>query len=223
MARDVMRQLIAGGRVVRGWLGIVIQDVTDELAKSFGVAEREGVLVAQVMDGGPADAAGLKSGDVIVEFAGTPIKETPELQRRVAAVSPGQPVEMRVKRDGQLVTLRVSIGEMPSDDPSAAAVEPPDESWGLRVEPLSAELAQRFGLGRAQGVVVADLVSEGPAEHAGLKRGDVILEIEGRPVTDVTMLYRELGRAGQGARLYVFRHGAEGTRQFVMLERRPKP
>src|SRR5262249_59309471 len=85
-------QLIAKGEVVRGWLGIAIQDVTDELASSFGVKEREGVLVADVMKGGPGEAAGLKPGDVIVELGGTKIREVPDLQRRVAAVAPGQTV-----------------------------------------------------------------------------------------------------------------------------------
>src|SRR5438132_929182 len=87
-AKEVMRQLIASGRVVRGWLGIAIQDVTDELAGTFGV--KEGVLVAEVMKGGPAEAAGVRQGDVIVELNGAPIKEVPELQRRVAAVAPAQ-------------------------------------------------------------------------------------------------------------------------------------
>ena len=89
-AKNVMAQLIAKGRVVRGWLGIVIQDVTDELSGSFGVREREGVLVADVMKGGPGETAGLRAGDVIVELGGAKIREVPDLQRRVANVDPGQ-------------------------------------------------------------------------------------------------------------------------------------
>src|SRR5207249_11500757 len=85
-AKDVMQRLRPRGRVVRGWLGIVIQDVTDQLSGSFGVKEREGVLVAEVMKGSPAEAAGLRAGDVVVELGGTPIKEVPDLQQRIAAV-----------------------------------------------------------------------------------------------------------------------------------------
>ncbi|MBI2217238.1 MAG: Do family serine endopeptidase [Candidatus Rokubacteria bacterium] len=220
MAKDVMRQLIAGGRVVRGWLGIAIQDVTDELAKSFGVAEREGVLVAQVMDGSPAEAAGLKAGDVIVDFGGSPIKETPELQRKVAGVTPGQQIEVRVKRDGQTVPIKVTVGEMPSDEPVAAA-EPGDESWGVRVEPLSPDFAQRFGIALT-GVIVAEVSPGTPADRAGLRRGDVIMEIDGEPVTDVASFHGELAKVKESARLYVYRHGTEATRRFVMLERPPK-
>src|SRR5512144_36352 len=95
-AKSVMAQLIASGRVVRGWLGIVIQDVTDELATSFGVREREGVLVADVMKGGPGEAAGLRAGDVIIDLGGAKIREVPDLQRRVANVAPGQTVAVGV-------------------------------------------------------------------------------------------------------------------------------
>src|SRR5713226_9702342 len=169
-AKDVMRQLIAGGRVVRGWLGIAIQDVTDELSGTFGVKEREGVLVADVMKGGPAEAAGVRPGDVIVELNGGAIKEVPELQRRVAAVAPGQPVRLKVIRDRKPVRLSVKIGEMPADEPAPAAVVPDEEGWGLRVEPLSADMAQRLNLPVAQGLLVTDVAPGGPADRAGVRR-----------------------------------------------------
>src|SRR6184192_199598 len=142
-AREVMRQLIASGRVVRGWLGIAIQDVTDELAGTFGV--REGVLVAEVVKGGPAEAAGVRQGDVIVELNGAPIKEVPELQRRVAAVAPGQPVRLKVIRERKPVALSVTVTEMPAEEPVLAGA-PDEESWGLGVEPLSGEAAAQLGL-----------------------------------------------------------------------------
>src|SRR5439155_529152 len=120
-AKAVMAQLIAKGRVVRGWLGVVIQDVTDELASSFGVKEREGVLVADVMKGGPAETAGLRAGDVVVELDGTRIREVPDLQRRIAGVAPGQKVRLVVVRDGARQPVTVAIGEMPSEEPTLLA------------------------------------------------------------------------------------------------------
>src|SRR5213078_3808586 len=173
-AKEVMRQLIASGRVVRGWLGIAIQDVTDELAGTFGV--REGVLVAEVMKGGPAEAAGVRQGDVIVELNGAPIKEVPELQRRVAAVAPGQPVKLKVIRDRKPVTLAVTVSEMPGDEPVLAGA-PDDESWGLSVEPLTGEAAARLNLPSPGGLLVTDVVSGSPADKAGLRRGDIIVEV----------------------------------------------
>ncbi|MBI1734973.1 MAG: Do family serine endopeptidase [Candidatus Rokubacteria bacterium] len=220
-AKDIMRQLMSSGRVVRGWLGIMIQDMTEDLAPGFGVQERQGVLVANVMPGGPAESAGVKIGDVIVEFGGAPIRETPDLQRRVASVTPGQPTEMKVIREGQPTTLRVTVGEMPSDEPVAAA-DTTDEQWGLRIEPIPAELPQSLPTPGAGGVVVAEVAAGSPAEAAGLKRGDVILEIAGKPIPDAAAFTRELAAVppDQGVRVYIHRPGGEGLRQFVMLERR---
>src|SRR5213594_3529290 len=120
-AKAVMAQLIAKGRVVRGWLGVVIQDVTDELASSFGVREREGVLVADVMKGGPAETAGLRAGDVVVEVNGVRVREVPDLQRRVAGLAPGERVRIVVVRDGARQPATVTIGEMPSEEPTVRA------------------------------------------------------------------------------------------------------
>jgi serine protease Do len=225
MAKEIMRQLIARGRVVRGWLGIMIQDVTEELASGFGVHEREGVLVANVMPSGPAEAAGMKIGDVIVDFGGAPIKESPDLQRRVAAITPGQQIEIKVVREGKPLPLRVTVGEMPSDEP-VAAVESLDEGWGLRVEPVAPDVMQRIPNAHIAGVVVTEVASGGPADAAGLRRGDIILDVAGQPVPDPATLVRALEavQPGQSVRVYVFHPTGEGSRQFVMLERRePKP
>src|SRR3989449_1942458 len=116
-ARDVMQQLITRGRVVRGWLGIAIQDVTDQLSGSFGVKERGGVLVAEGMKGSPADTAGLKAGDVVVELSGTPIKEVPDLQRRIASIRPGQTMKLVVIRDKKAVPITVKIDHTPPHAP----------------------------------------------------------------------------------------------------------
>jgi Do/DeqQ family serine protease len=226
MAKDVMRQLIAKGRVVRGWLGIVIQDVTDELAESFGVKEREGVLVADVMKGGPAEAAGLRAGDVITQFAGSPIKEAPELQRRVAGVAPGQAIPVVVIREGHPAKLTVMVGEMPADERADAGGEvSPDDAWGLALEPLTPEQAQRLQAPRTHGLVITDVAPGSAAEQAGLHRGDVILEANRKPVSDVDAFYKELSsvKPGDGVALYVHRPGPESQNQFVVLARPPKP
>jgi Do/DeqQ family serine protease len=223
-ARDVMRQLIAGGRVVRGWLGVAIQDVTDELASTFGVKEREGVLVSDVMKGGPADVAGVRPGDVIVELDGGAIKEVPELQRRVAGVAPGQTARLTVMRDGKPVRLGVKIAEMPPDEPAAAAA-PDEEGWGLGVEPLSADAALRLNLPTTRGLLVTDVTPGSPADRAGLRRGDVIVEAGRTPVADPAALYRALAQLKPGERLlvYVQRPGASGTSEYLVMERAPRP
>src|SRR5205809_1189671 len=221
-AKEVMRQLIASGRVVRGWLGIAIQDVTDELAGTFGV--REGVLVAEVMKGGPAEAAGVRQGDVIVELNGAPIKEVPELQRRVAAVAPGQPVRLKVIRERKPVALSVTVTEMPAEEPVLAGA-PDEESWGLGVEPLSGEAAAQLGLTIAGGLLVTDVVTGGPADRAGLRRGDVIVEVGKKPVADPAALFRMLAQLKPGDRVLVFvqRPSSGGRAEYLVMERSRQP
>jgi serine protease Do len=224
MAKEVMRQLITRGRVVRGWLGIVIQDVSDDLAQSFGVREKEGVLVADVMRGGPAEAGGLRPGDVIVEFGGTPIKEVPDLQRRVAAITPGTGAEVKVIRDRAAATVKIVIGEMPSEEPVAVANQG-DDSWGLAVEALTGETARRLNVPVTSGALVTDVAAGGPAERAGLRRGDVILEINRRPVLDVESLWRALRplNPGESVPIYVHRMSSGGRNEYLVLERPEKP
>jgi len=222
-AKEVMRQLIAQGRVVRGWLGVVIQDVTDELAQTFGVQERQGVLVADVMRGGPAEAAGLRPGDVVVELGGASIREVPELQRRVAAVAPGQTVALTIVRDRRRVPVAVRVGEMPAEEPARAAARGA-EDFGLTVEALPGAQALRLEL-PAGGVVVTGVAPGGAGEKAGLRRGDVIVELDRRPVPDPPAFYRALAalRPGESALLYVHRPGGDGKNEYVVLERSGRP
>jgi len=219
-AKAVMAQLIAKGRVVRGWLGVVIQDVTDELASSFGVKEREGVLVADVMKGGPAETAGLRAGDVVVELDGTRIREVPDLQRRIAGVAPGQKVRLVVVRDGARQPVTVAIGEMPSEEPTLLA-QAGAEGFGLQIEPLAPGAAERLNLPVSQGVLVVDVAAGGPADRAGLRRGDIILEVARQPVADAQSFGQALAAVapGEAALLYVHRPGGGGRNQYVVLER----
>src|SRR5262249_43895727 len=222
-ARAVMAQLIAKGRVVRGWLGVVIQDVTDELASSFGVRERDGVLVADVMKGGPAETAGLRAGDIVVELNGTRIREVPDLQRRVAGVGAGERVRVVVVRDGVRQPITVTIAEMPSEEPTLLALAGA-EAFGLQVEPLSPGAAERLNLSISQGVIVVDVAAGGAAERAGLRRGDVILEVGRQPVNDARSFCQALVALAPGdpALMYVHR-SAEGGNQYIVLERGAAP
>jgi Do/DeqQ family serine protease len=229
-AKAVMGQLIARGKVVRGWLGIAIQDVTDELATSFGVREREGVLVADVMKGGPGEAAGLRPGDVIVELGGSKIREVPDLQRRVANVMPGQTVAVGVIRELAAHKLSVRVGEMPAEDVAAGEADGDagPEGFGLQVEPLAPDTAERLGLAFSHGLLVTDVAGGGPADRAGIKRGDVILEVDRRPVSDAPALQKALGAvpAGRSVLLWVHRAeagGAGGRNQYLVLEREGPP
>jgi len=222
MAREVMTQLIANGRVVRGWLGIAIQDLTDELAAGFGISSKSGVLVADVMKDGPAEAAGMKPGDVIVELGGAPIKEVTELQKRVAAIPPGRPTALTVLRDRKPTKLTVKIGEQPGEE-TVVAAGPTGEGLGVTVESLSEEMAQAYGLRGRTGVVVTGVASGGAAEAAGIREGDVLLEVNRRRVGSLEEFKSVVAalKPGEAVPVQIERVGA--GRQYIVLKVPDKP
>ena len=180
LVKEIMEQLIATGQVTRGWLGVVIQPITEELAKQFGVEPRAGVLIADVVKGGPADKAGMKTGDVVELFAGKPVTDVRQLQRLVAAVKPGNSVEVKVRRGKKDLTLKVTVGEIPSEE--AIAVTPEAlERYGFAVQDLTSELRERFQVEEG-GVLVSSVEPGSPAFRRGLRPGDVILEVNRQSV-----------------------------------------
>ena len=218
MARGIMEQLISRGRVVRGWLGIVIQDLTDELAAGFGVAPGAGVLVSDVMKDGPAEAAGVKPGDVIVEFAGAQIKEVTDLQKRVAAVDPGRPTPVAVIRDRKRTVLSVKVGEQPTEETLVAAV-PREQGFGLTVEPLTSEAAEKLDITGRAGVLVTAVAPGSSGAEAGIRPGDAILELNRRPVTGVESFSKILAGVKPGDVVPVqVRRGEGGRSEYVVLK-----
>jgi serine protease Do len=182
MAKEVMQQLVETGRVVRGYLGVVIQTLSPELAGKFEVTENGGVLVGDILRGSPAELAGLKRGDVIVDFAGRPVHKMQELQRLVASTRPGTPIRLKVLRDRQEQLVALEIGELKDLEPKA---EPAGSRFGLTLDGVTKELVKQFNLKIDEGVVITNVESGGPAARDGLRKGDVILEIERTPVTNM--------------------------------------
>jgi serine protease Do len=179
-AKEIMDQLIKEGRITRGWLGVLIQPLTPDLAKQFGVKAGEGVVVGDVVDAGPAEKAGLKTGDVIQAVGGKPVNDVRGLQRLVAAIRPGTQVEVKVNRKGKPVVLNVTVGQMPTDEPVAMTPEP-SERHGFAVQDLTPELRERLQV-KEGGVLVSSVEPGSPAFRRGLRPGDVILEVDRQPV-----------------------------------------
>jgi Do/DeqQ family serine protease len=221
LARDIMTQLIARGKVVRGWLGVAIQDLSPELAAGFGVKEDAGVLVADVMKDGPAAAAGLKPGDVIVEFGGAAIKDVPDLQKRVAAVEPGRLAPVTVIREKRTVTLSVKIGEQPSEEALEAA-DTGDEILGLTVEPLTPETARQNRLAARSGLLVTEVRPGSPGAIADIRPGDAILQVNRRPVGDVAAFRQAVAGLKPGDSVPVYLQRGGGVNEYVMLTA-PRP
>jgi len=220
MAKRIVPQLRATGRVQRGWLGVVIQHLTPELAEEFGLEEARGALVTKVIDGDPADRAGVEPGDVIVEFDGTAIEEWDDLPRVVANTPIDQEVEVVVVRKGRRKKLSVDVGllEEPNYAQEDQGEEEGREELGLRFQTLTPELAEQLELeGEDRGVVVTDVDPEGPGADAGLRRGDVILEVDRHEVQDVAQLQERLEKSDKSV-LMLIRRG-EAT-LFVPVKRR---
>lgn len=187
LAKWVTDQLISDGSVHRAHLGVVIQPVTHELAEQFGVKVREGVLVSQVQDDSPAAAAGMKSGDVIVEFGGKPVTSPRELQLLVERSELGTATPLVVMRDGKRTTLNVVCREQTRDDELAATgAKPHRDKMGLELSDLTPEVAERLGVTGTEGVVVTSVEPGSSAAEAGLSSGEVIVQVNRQGVKSVS-------------------------------------
>jgi serine protease Do len=216
LAQSILPQLRETGFVVRGWLGVAVQPVTEELQKAFDLPARKGALISQVTPGSPADKAGLERGDVIVRFDGDEVEEMRDLPILVAATPVGTEVEIEVYREGSPRVIQVEIGKLEDTRPRA---EPGDRSglsaFGLRVEDLTPTLRQRFDIERSDGVVVSELDPNGPAAAAGIREGDVILEVNRQAVGTAAEVARVL-RDADSALILISRNEAT---LFVTLRR----
>ncbi|OGV72696.1 MAG: protease Do [Methylophilales bacterium RIFCSPHIGHO2_02_FULL_57_10] len=185
VALDIQNQLKAAGKVSRGWLGIGIQEITKELAESFGMKNTNGALVAGVEKGSPADKGGLEAGDVITRFDGKPINTSSDLPRVVGATKPGKEVTLEVLRKGATRNLSLKVGEMPDDKEEAQAPRGPAKvepnRLGLQLRELNPQ--QKKKLGGKNGLLVINV--QGSAAQAGIRRGDVILAVNNIEVQNI--------------------------------------
>ncbi len=185
MAKNIVSQLKKSGKVVRGWLGVSIQEVTPELAKSFGLKKIKGALVSSVNEGDPAEKAGVKAGDIIVEFDGKEIATYHDLPRIVANTPPDKKVKLKVIRNGKEVVLNVKLGELKEEKLAKKDAHEESGKLGLTVKEITPDIAGRFGIEDSSGVIIVSVKAGSPADNAGLRRGDVIKEINHNEVTDL--------------------------------------
>jgi len=201
MAKSIITQLRETGKVTRGWLGVSLQMVTPELAQSFGLESEKGGLVAEVLPGSPAEQAGLKGGDIILEFDGHAINEMNQLPRLVAATPVGKKVKVLVLRDGKQMTVPVTIEQMKDGDDEDEVIS--GDRLGIKVVELTPERANQLRIKGEQGVVVIDVEADGLADRAGIVEGDLIREINGVRITSVSDYSKAVSSVKKGGYLKV--------------------
>ncbi len=216
MAKRVMDQLVGGGKVVRGYLGVQIGEVTPELARKFQVEPGVGALVGEVVEGGPAAKAGIQAGDVIVKVGDTVVSEPRQLRLHVAGIAPGSEIEVEVRRDGKEERLRLTVGELPGATPVAAAGGGDERGRiGVVLQDLTPQLRQQAEVPpRVQGALIVQVEPGSRAERAGLRDGMVVTEVERRPVADASAAVQQLRLAKGEVLLRVW---AEGANRWLVV------
>ena len=209
LAKKVVEQLRKNGRVIRGWLGVRAQDVTPTMALSLGLTRNPGdmAVVTEVAESSPAAEAGVKTGDIIVEFNGKPVPRSHDFAGVIADTPPGQKVSLKIVRDKKEQTVAVKIGELTDESDASLQVEARDPELGLRVQRITPDAVRRLGLGSSKGVLVIEVQPGSPADQVGIEPADVIREVNQRSVSNV----KEFERAT--------RQGRRGDRILLLVQR----
>lgn len=219
MAKTVKGQLLADGKVTRSWLGVAIQDINEELARSFKLSQKSGALVTEVSKDSPAERAGLKQGDVITSYDGKAVNDVADLRNRVAMTAPGTKVELVIIRNEQERELTVKVEEQPGDMNRLASNGTDQqlfEKVGLSLQDLTPELARQFGYEVNQGVLVAEVSPGSPAAMARIAPGSLIEEVNRQPVHNLKELQKVMKQNGDaGNILLLVRNGNRS--QYVVL------
>jgi len=221
MVNEILPQLKEKGRVIRGWLGVYVQKVTQELAESFGLEESRGALIGQVVEDGPAGKAGIKKGDIILKFGDKEIKDMQELPRLVAITPVGKEVPLEVFRDGKKMTFKVKVGELPEEE-TGTPKKAQEQNYGMTVQELTPELANRLGYNEEKGVVVSAVESGGAAEEAGIRRGDIIKEVNQRRITSMQQFSEAVRKAPAGENVLLFIKRGDDTLYVVLKPEKKK-
>ena len=218
LVKNLVPELETKGAVTRGWLGVTVQPMTPELARSFGLDKEYGALVGDVMAQSPAEKAGIKRGDLIVGFNGTKIRATATLPALVASTPVGKTVPVEILRDGKTHTLKVAIAKL---DDQIATLEPEQEKgeWGLALQNIKPEERTAMNLTGNEGVLVASVVHGSPAARANINAGDVILQVNRASVTSVQQMKDEIAKSKGDKPLLLLLRRADGGTSYAALSR----
>ncbi|OQX51707.1 MAG: hypothetical protein B5M54_10720, partial [Candidatus Aminicenantes bacterium 4484_214] len=222
LAKKIIEQLKKNGRVIRGFLGVIVSDVTEDVKKLLKLETKEGALVHNVQPGTPAEEAGLKVYDVILAIDGKPVKDSNDLKFKIAEIPPGKEIELKIFRDGEVKKLKAKIAELEPEEeaqPQATA----DKDIGITVQELTPQLARRYGFQTEKGLLITKVKRYSVAAEAGLQRGDIILEVNRktvRKVRDLEKILRNL-KSGDPVMLRIRRETRDGFSDYIITLRLP--
>jgi len=216
LAKAIAEQLVENGEVTRGYLGIVIQQLTSELAESFDIEPGQGILVAKVSDDSPAARAGLRQGDVIVGYRGQAVKEIGSFRNQVALTAPGTTEELTILRSGKRKTIEVTIGTLTKDKLVAQGPAENTEELGLTVQTLTPKLAEQFDAKAGEGVVVTEVEPGSIAAMAGIEAGSIILQVNREAVTNAAEFARKVKASRPQKRVLLLVRKDEMQRYVVL-------
>jgi serine protease Do len=216
MAKEILEDLKAKGKVTRGWLGVSVQDITEDLAKSLKLKDRNGALVTEVFEGDPADKAGIKQGDIIIEVDGKKVKDTHELLRFVAVLPVGKKAAVKVLREGQVKELQLTVAEREEKKEVAGARGETKDTFGMSVQDITPEIAKQLGLSSTGGVIATKIREGSAADEAGLQPYDVILQVNRVKVGSVKDFQREISKKTADDRVLLLIRRGKGTYYVAM-------
>ena len=219
MVKSIEKQLIEKGEVTRGYLGVVIQNMTPELRESFGLKKNEGVLISDVIEGSPAQKAGLKRGDVVIEFNGKKVTDVSQFRNMVALTPPGTKVRIVVIRNGKRKELKVVLGNLKKATLALSSRTEILKKLGFSVQNLTRELAEQFGYTGEKGVLISQVAPGSPASRAGLEPGMLIMEVNRIPVKNIKEFFKALKKSKKTGKVLLLVYDGEYTR-YVLLNLR---
>jgi serine protease Do len=223
MVRPLMSQLIQKGKIIRGWLGVTIQEMTPEISQKFGLEKSKGALVSDVAKGSPAEKAGILRGDIILEFNGKEVKDVASLRNMVSQSKVGSDVTIKILRSGKEYIVRLVIAELPREVTEVVPDQMPDDSemgalTGLTVMGLTKEIARQLGFSKDEkGVVVVKVEPTSPADEAGIKKGDIIKEIDRKQINNLEDYNRIASATKRSETVLLF--VARGDKKFYVTLR----
>lgn len=207
MAKNIREQLVEHGSVTRGRLGVYIQELTQDLAESFDIKQNKGILISQVVEDSPAEKAGLEQGDVILELNGKTVTKVAKFRNSIALTRPGTEIELTILRNGKEKEIEVTIGSLETDDKGHPISADKLPKLGMSLQKLTSELAEQFGYEDAKGVLVTAVEAGSIADRAGIKRGDLIEEVNRKAVNEPSQVKKLIKESNKKTILLLVRQG----------------